>query len=291
DGIEAAIKIRLLRGDYYKNLPILALSANVVTGARELFLESGMNDFVSKPIDDIELNVALSKWLPPDKILDAGISSGPEDSNDAQQDKLLESIAKVKEISVVSGLKQVGGDKKLYLDVLRQITVLMPKDIENINASVRNRNWKDYSIQMHALKTVFANIGSAFMSEWAKNLEIASNTRDVQKCLRETKYFCAEMRETYLNLTYIFARHAESVKKDEAAKKKIQLIDLDEKLMSLKAACMECDTERAETLSDELKTYTYNSKVDAEINTIIEMVKSFDYDQAAETIEIMAIIL
>jgi len=63
DGIEATKLIR----EKYANLPIIALTANAVAGTREMFLSSGFNDFLSKPIDTIKLNVILGKWISKEK--------------------------------------------------------------------------------------------------------------------------------------------------------------------------------------------------------------------------------
>jgi signal transduction histidine kinase/CheY-like chemotaxis protein len=63
DGIEATKIIR----EIYANLPIIALTANAVSGVKEMFLENGFNDFLSKPINTVELNSILEKWLPKEK--------------------------------------------------------------------------------------------------------------------------------------------------------------------------------------------------------------------------------
>ncbi|MDR1537958.1 MAG: response regulator [Clostridiales bacterium] len=68
DGVETTKAIRALPGDWYVKSPIVALSANAVDGARELFLDSGMNDSILKPIDSAALNAILGKWLPPEAI-------------------------------------------------------------------------------------------------------------------------------------------------------------------------------------------------------------------------------
>ena len=67
DGIEATKRIRDMGNEdlYYKDLPIIALTANAISGAKEMFLESGFNDFLSKPIDITELDAILSRWLNP----------------------------------------------------------------------------------------------------------------------------------------------------------------------------------------------------------------------------------
>ncbi|MCL2011060.1 MAG: ATP-binding protein [Synergistaceae bacterium] len=69
DGMETTRRIRALGGEdpYYAGLPIVALTANAVSGTREMFLENGFDDFLSKPIDTIKLNAVLERWIPEEK--------------------------------------------------------------------------------------------------------------------------------------------------------------------------------------------------------------------------------
>jgi CheY-like chemotaxis protein len=71
DGIETVHKIRKLGGKY-EDLIIIALTANAVSGAREMFLNNGFNDFISKPIDASEMQEVILKYLPPEKIRTEG---------------------------------------------------------------------------------------------------------------------------------------------------------------------------------------------------------------------------
>ena len=63
DGIEAARYIRKIEGNYYKNVPIIALTANAMSDARDQFLQAGMNDFVAKPIEMRELHRVIKKYI------------------------------------------------------------------------------------------------------------------------------------------------------------------------------------------------------------------------------------
>ncbi len=65
DGIETTQYIRKLPGDYYRKVPIIALTANAMSDARAMFLSSGMDDFVAKPIEMAELNRVLKKYVLP----------------------------------------------------------------------------------------------------------------------------------------------------------------------------------------------------------------------------------
>jgi CheY-like chemotaxis protein len=69
DGIETTQLIRSMGNEdpYYKDVPVVALTANAVLGTKEMFLENGFNDFLSKPIDTVKLNTVLEKWIPETK--------------------------------------------------------------------------------------------------------------------------------------------------------------------------------------------------------------------------------
>ena len=69
DGVETTRRIRdMVNADnYYIKLPIVALTSYDASGAREMFLESGFDDFLAKPIDKTKLNTILKKWIPGSK--------------------------------------------------------------------------------------------------------------------------------------------------------------------------------------------------------------------------------
>ena len=69
DGIETTKFLRAMgeESTYYKNVPIIALTTYNATGAREMFLENGFNDFLLKPIDTVRLNTVLEQWIPREK--------------------------------------------------------------------------------------------------------------------------------------------------------------------------------------------------------------------------------
>jgi CheY-like chemotaxis protein len=69
DGIETTLMIRAMgdKDPYFKEVPIIALTANAIFGTKEMFIENGLNDFLSKPIDTVKLDALLKKWIPKDK--------------------------------------------------------------------------------------------------------------------------------------------------------------------------------------------------------------------------------
>ncbi|MDR1977778.1 MAG: response regulator [Synergistaceae bacterium] len=67
DGIEVTGRIRA-HEDWRADVPVVALTANAISGMKELFLSKGMNDFISKPIELDQLNKILQTWLPPEML-------------------------------------------------------------------------------------------------------------------------------------------------------------------------------------------------------------------------------
>jgi CheY-like chemotaxis protein/HPt (histidine-containing phosphotransfer) domain-containing protein len=181
DGLEATGRIRALAATaadaedaaYYENVPIIALSANAVQGARELFLEAGMNDFLSKPIEAASLNAVLARWLPEEKIEIEKIEGGQEKKEKNEGDALFEELRAIPGLDLGEGLAHIGGSRADYYRVLRQFCAGLDEGLAFIKADLEKSDWKDYTIRLHAYKGVFAILGQKQLSEWAKKLEFA----------------------------------------------------------------------------------------------------------------------
>jgi len=162
DGIEATKLIRKI----YANLPIIALTANAVSGTREMFLSNGFNDFLSKPIDIIKLNSILEKWLPKEK-----------------QEKAEETLRESPNVS---------------LEILDTFYKDGLKKIEEIKECLETDNYPLYTIYIHALKSASASIGALDLSEMAKLLEIAAKRGDFTYIKQHTPEFLKAL-EVLLN--------------------------------------------------------------------------------------------
>ena len=68
DGVEVVSIIRSSTRETLQKVPIIAFTANAISGMREMFLEAGFQDFVSKPIEGAVMQAVLLKWLPADYI-------------------------------------------------------------------------------------------------------------------------------------------------------------------------------------------------------------------------------
>jgi HPt (histidine-containing phosphotransfer) domain-containing protein len=255
-----------------------------VSGAREAFLEAGMNDFISKPIDAGQLNLMLLKWLPPDKLSSTlGNKQDPGEGISAQTDEfwgLLQELGQVEGLDIQAGLSHVGHDKATYIMILRQFCKEFDGYLEEIQGFTAKENWKEYSIRLHAMKGVFANIGMDSLSKWAYKLEQASKNNEYSLCIEETEPICQQMywfRETLIKTGLM--------ELGEAAKKTLVTQGvLEEKLKALVQACKIGAGDAADTLAAELDKMTYNEAADEMLREISNLAASLDYDIIPEKV-------
>lgn len=175
DGVETTHIIREMKDIYYKRLPIVALTANAISGVREMFIKSGFSDFMAKPIELSVLDRMLKNWLP-DKLLQK-----PSAETVVQDMGAVKTAASVKSmISRDKGLYYTGGDEEAYKGILATYARGGNDKIKQIGQLFNLRDWKNYIIEVHALKSSSMMIGAVELSEFAKKLEMAGKDGDYQ---------------------------------------------------------------------------------------------------------------
>jgi CheY-like chemotaxis protein/nitrogen-specific signal transduction histidine kinase/HPt (histidine-containing phosphotransfer) domain-containing protein len=309
DGVETCKQLRMLDGDKYKKLPIIALSANAVSGAREFFLKSGMNDFISKPIDSRQLNNVLARFLPEEKIVlelrsDIALELKHEHKTDNEilwrddERKIFRELSAINGLNTQEGIVYAGNHAADYFKVLRQFIAGVDENIAKIKSSLQDENWLDYSIGVHAYKGVLAIIGMKELSDQARYLETAAKSiiaakdnsgnkgatdnleKNLKLCKTDTPSLCAaisDFRAALMNTTLCAKDLPEKVKIDTATFKK--------KLYELETACNAFKAKDAGDITAELEKFRYTKEIDDELSAIFKLTASFRFADAAAKIK------
>jgi signal transduction histidine kinase/CheY-like chemotaxis protein len=179
DGVEAVHIIRALPGDYFRKLPIAILTANAIAGMREMFLNIGFNDYISKPIEIIKLDEVISRWIPKEKKRGAG---NKEQGTESKEQAAVSpgSLFSIPGVDAKKGIKMTGGTEAGYRRILTQFC----KDAAarlGVFATVptAEADLTAFTTQAHALKSATASIGAADISKEAAALEAAGKTQDM----------------------------------------------------------------------------------------------------------------
>ncbi len=272
DGIDATTAIRKMDGDYYKNLPIIALTANALVGAKELFVKEGMNDFLAKPIEVEKLNDILQTWLPKEK--QQAIIAHKKYANDYN--------IQIEGIDTNYGINIIGGEINDYYDVLSAFYIDGLKKIEKLNVDITEENLAMYRIEIHALKSASASIGAKELSQEAKNLEEAAIKHDFTYITMNSKYFILQFQKL---LNTINTHLEQKNKENQQGKTQGVLSSLEKQLQAIKNALDTYDIEILEKTIQESLSYSWEAEIDELLLKLKQNIDSFEYQQASDIVE------
>jgi CheY-like chemotaxis protein/HPt (histidine-containing phosphotransfer) domain-containing protein len=171
DGLETTARIRAMENDWCLLVPIIALSANAVSGARELFLGSGMDDFLYKPIEAGELNRLLGKWLPKEMITEKVIQDAVHDTVSAPEGSWSPRSPGFIMIDRAAGIMNAVNDETLYQSLLADFRFGRGKDLEKVTAALEAGDYQLARRLVHTLKGTANLIGAKILGRAALAVE------------------------------------------------------------------------------------------------------------------------
>lgn len=177
DGIECFHRIRAKQGSpYYQKVPVIALTANAIAGSREMFLDEGFTDFVAKPIDNAMLDHILRKYIAPEKQLEeeTEVEEAFEQTVVTQNDP----FRSMEGIDMDTALTYCGGALADYIDLAKVYLVAGTRYQGQLVSYYEEKDWKNYAVVAHAIKSTSRTIGAMKLSEIAFKEEMAAKAAD-----------------------------------------------------------------------------------------------------------------
>lgn len=290
DGVDTTKIIRSQGDAYSRELPIIALTANAVSGAKEMFLESGLNDFISKPIQIPQLEKILAKWLPARLVsyVEAKKSSAKYDDS-LELLGIIDEVPKVKEqdssideflipnVDVKAGLELCGGSAEAYIAIIKTFMETAEESILRIENFAQNRNYKDYVTEVHGLKSSSLAIGAKELSEMARQLEMAGREENYKQIMYETPTLIAR----YTDVVEHIRPFVETEKQGSEGKTPIDLEVLKVKLGEVLEAIDDLDSPEAIRILDALLEFSFpTEEISEEIESARRYADNFAYEKA-----------
>ena len=174
DGIEA-LKLIKERNLIDNSTKVIALTANAIAGAKEMYLAEGFNDYLSKPIVPEMLDDMIAKYLPSENYRYGDLMEKTEAPSDES-----EMLSKLRSngFNVDAALTYCMNDEEFLKELLVSFIDSEDEKTEAISSNYKERNWDDYSTYVHALKSSSRTIGADKLSDMAWTQENASKVRD-----------------------------------------------------------------------------------------------------------------
>ena len=177
DGVEAMKQLRQEAEKRGQTLCIVALTANASSSAKEMFLSEGFDAFLPKPIELLELERILRAILPEQSIV---YESQKPQTPAPQEVKPSDRFCDLREygVDVEAGIRYCQNEEAFYLRVLAEYGKDAENKLDTLDRLLREQNWKEYAVRVHAVKSTSKMIGAEALSEQAKALEAAAKAGD-----------------------------------------------------------------------------------------------------------------
>jgi CheY-like chemotaxis protein/HPt (histidine-containing phosphotransfer) domain-containing protein len=204
DGVEATKRIRALpppKGI----IPIVALTAHAMAGARDEYLAAGMDDYLSKPLEPAALFAALARLANPSATASSSQKTPPADTElhgaekEADVDELLESGIAILDPVRVATLERVLPTVEL-IEFVRMFLESLGGLASRIHPLLTGLEFEELCREAHALAGTAGNVGALQVSHWARELEHACKKRDTAAMDRASKAVGQALPQTKVEL-------------------------------------------------------------------------------------------
>lgn len=272
DGIETTRKIREFPDKDVRNIPVIALTANAIRGAREMFLENGFQDYISKPMDINILEKILRKYLPTDFI----------HLVDKKNPKV--SLGKpivIPQVDVDAGIANYGNSRQRYIQILRYIYDDGEEQIVRMKKQVREKRYDDYLFEVHALKGLAKGIGAMELSENARKQEMAAREKKYDVISEGSEHLFEQYRMLLANIKFVFQDNGIALTEEV----KVQDVELTPseytaQLLSMIGSLDMLEQQEAEKKVNAMLSFRMDDNKRKILEEVKRSVKNFDYEEA-----------
>lgn len=186
DGIETLKRIKASETNRCRKTPMIALTANAFSGVREMYLSEGFDDYLSKPINGKQLEEMLRAHLPKEKLMEAEAGR-----NEPVKEQKEEEVG-VTLLNCNKGLEYCANSPEVYAEILSMFCALRESSEKELADYLDSKDWKNYTIKVHALKTNARSVGADFMGELCYALELAGKKIQAGEDAKEQEAFITE---------------------------------------------------------------------------------------------------
>ena len=282
DGIDTLRLIRQMEGEYFQKVPVIALTANAVSGVREMFFKEGFQDYVSKPIELAQLEKSLKSNLPPEMIIrkQHTVASAPHFG---------EGEVQLRGVDCNRGLLNCGNNLENYISLLKVVYEDGMIKVERLRELAEAKNYAEYGIEAHALKSVAASIGATDLSEMAKDHEFANYDGRFEFIDGNYSDLIAQYRSLLDDIGLeLKARGvlgaSEGVASEENPKLPIAKEEMNKALITIRNSIEDFDADTALEKLDWLLGFDIGSDGELALKRARNCLNDFQYDEAAANV-------
>jgi len=195
DGIETLHMLREDAANLNRDTHVIVLTANAIAGMAEMYLEEGFSDYLSKPVNPDILENVIRRHLPEQKLEEVPEVKKETKALSVPEESPQKENAGILCIDKTLGLEYCRNNEEMYREMVKMYCMQGEKHHQSLSDYYAAKDWKNYKITVHAVKSTSLMIGAKAFSEKAGWLEAAASEADEEILLKETELFLTEYRE------------------------------------------------------------------------------------------------
>jgi HPt (histidine-containing phosphotransfer) domain-containing protein len=246
----------------------VVLTANAIAGMRDMFLETGFNDYISKPIEIVKLDEVIARWIPAEKQIKAGRGI----RRDSGKTTIL-----IPGVDTQKGIAMTGGTEAGYRKVLAQFYKDAAERLPVFAETPAEGNLLLFIAQAHALKSAAGTIGAAKVSKEAAALEAEGKAGDTQTIRETLPLFRDHLTRLIEAIGKVFEEKGEGVETGKG--------ELTVSLSTLRAALEAKNMKEIDRLFEEIERLSLDMETRELINTVSDKVLMGEYTEAITMID------
>lgn len=275
DGVETIRLLRKKEGEYYRNVPVIALTANAVSGAREMFINEGFQDYIAKPIDVSKLEMVLTSYLPQNLIQ---ITEMNQDNMEVHESK----IPDIPGIDSRIGIRNCNGNLENFLNILHFVITEGKEKCNLLQFYYGKQDYERYIIEAHGIKGAMSSVGAMELSEIAKGHELAGKEENYDFIDLNIEEFIKKYEELIYNIELFIQKEHED--KEIVTGIIIDSDTLHQELIILEKMIENYESSLAEEKVQELLSYNLNEEVRHNLEELKRQISELEYDKALRLI-------
>ena len=287
DGLTATKAIREKDDEFFKKIPIIAMSARAFQKDKEECYDAGMNDYVAKPIDPSFLYDVLSHYLPVaaerPEIQNRTIIATSNTQLTSDEAEFIGHFSAVRNFDASLGLYHANNNRTLFLKILQGFVSDYGSNSFELRKLIEQSKYDEATRVTHTIKGLCGTIGSAHVQALGAALEssLSQNKPNFSEYNAFEQALQELIQDLKISLQGIASEQADPVEKKndpQAAEKLRTAID------ALKAAVDSCSSTQCKRIIDGLERIAFEQHQEELIDQLRDLVDDYDFGGAADTI-------
>ncbi len=268
DGLTATREIR--KNPKFAQLPIIAMTANVMTRDREHCVAAGMNDYIAKPFDPNQMLAVLAKWISPARPDINGVYTAGNG--------IMATLPELPGVQVEVGVRRLGGNVGMYYIILKKFRESQQYTLAGIRAELKEKDWKIAEQLAHTLKGLLGTLGASRLKRKVTSLEKAIQDKNFTLVSAQIQTVEEDLLQLFADIDRALQLQAKQLERVAVAMP-VNMQELSKLLLQIKHQLEQYDISVDETVLELRQMLRADPQMSKEMARLEQCISRYDYEQ------------